>query len=154
MTEINQALSEKARQHIGTRAQKCYQNAYAALLEMPELADGLYVEGCAICNGDNVIEHGWIELNGRIVDPALCDQGNVSYFAGLRFTQRQVRDAIRTIPKPTFTEDLPIFYRFGGGGCDSPEMMRAFAAAWESIGAHDIAQQFLDQIDGSEGNGE
>ena len=80
MTEIDRALSEKARRHIGARAQKCYQDAYAALLEMPELADGLYVEGCAICDGDNVIEHGWIELDGRIVDPALCDQGNVSYF--------------------------------------------------------------------------
>ena len=152
MTGIDQALSDKARRHIGTRAKACYHNAYTALGEMPELAGGLYVEGCAICDGDNVIEHGWIELDGRIVDPTLYDQGNVSYFAGLRFTQRQAWDAIRTIPKPPSTEDLPIFYRFGRGGCDSPEMMRAFAAAWESIGAHDIAQRFLDQIDGSEGD--
>ena len=152
MTEVDQALSDKTRRHIGARAKACYYNAYTALGEMPELASGLYVEGCAICDRDNVIEHGWIELDGRIVDPTLYDQGNVSYFAGLRFTQQQAWDAICTIPKTTFTEDLPIFYRFGWGGCDSPEMMRAFAAAWESIGAHDIAQRFLDQIDGSEGD--
>ena len=135
MTQVDRALSEQAARRIEAQVSECYSNAYRALLTLPELAGGQYVEGYAVCDG-LVLEHGWIELDGRIVDPTLHGRGDVAYFAGPRFTQRQAWKAIED------TGDLPIFYRFGWGGCDSPEMMRAGAAAYASIGSHEIAERY------------
>ena len=68
-----------------------------------------------------VIEHGWVEKDGVIIDPTLPDD-DLDYFPGLRFKgQRGLAKAMK-IPKPKRTrEDFPIFYRFGWGGIDSPE---------------------------------
>ena len=57
---------------------------------VPELAGAVYVEGYAVIERASgrglVIEHGWIEHDGRIVDPTLHGERETAYFAGLRFT--------------------------------------------------------------------
>jgi hypothetical protein len=50
---------------------------------------------------------------------------------------------MRRLPKPEHTtEEFPIFYRFGWGGVDSPEMRAAWAAAWRYVGMEDLAKQY------------
>lgn len=121
---IDRTLSEKAALEADAQTSQCFRNASLAFTSMPELVDGLYIEGYAIHGKHGfLLEHGWIELDdGRIVDPTLYTR-DVNYFPGLRFTRRQIEDAMRTSP------ELPVFYRFGYGGSNSPEMRKAFAMA-------------------------
>jgi hypothetical protein len=87
------------------------------------------------------IEHGWVEKDGVIVDPTLpLDKG--VYFPGLRFKgQRGLAEALR-IAKPGYTTELPIFYRFGWGGVDSPEFRAALIAAYRHAGLEGMAKQY------------
>jgi len=110
---------------ISVRPRHCFYNAFQAVMYCREFCNATYVEGIA---GVPLIEHGWIELNGEIIDPTLPDVDLV-YFPGLRFTGgRELSKAIK-MPKNHWSEDLPIFYRFGWGGCDSPEFMAARKSA-------------------------
>jgi hypothetical protein len=86
-----------------------------------------------------LIEHGWIEKDGVIVDPTI-PLDEMVYFPGLRFAGiAGIAKALR-IPKPYRTcEEFPIFYRFGWGGGDSPEMRSAWAGAFRFIGSEDTA---------------
>jgi hypothetical protein len=78
-----------------------------------------------------MIEHGWVERNGDLVDPTLTDEGMV-YFPGLRFQGQAGIAAAMLSPKPDYCEDLPFFYRFGWGGSES----REFCAAWHHAKAY------------------
>ena len=119
---------------------QCYYNAFRVIMEIPEYAKADYVEGIALCGG-MLIEHGWIEKDGVIVDPSISLDEMV-YFPGLRFAGKTgLAKAIRS-PRPRHTEDLPIFYRFGWGGGDSPEMRAAWAAAFRYIGMEDSARRY------------
>ena len=101
-----------------------------------------YVEGMAVFGGLPV-EHGWVEKDGVIVDPTLPLKPGV-YFPGLRFRgELEVAEALR-IPKATYTSDLPIFYRFGWGGVDSPEFRAALIAAYRYVGLENMAKQYED----------
>ena len=49
------------------------------------------------------------------------------------------------IPKPEWTtDDLPIFYRFGWGGIDSPEFRAAIVAANRYAGMEAVAKRYED----------
>ena len=88
-----------------------------------------------------VIEHGWVEKDGVVVDPTL-PRDNLVYFAGLRFQgQRELAEAMQT-PKPSYTEHLPIFYRFGWGGIESPEFRAALVSANRYAGMESLAKQY------------
>ena len=133
--QVDKELSRRAALEVGAEAQQCYANAWRALRDLPELAGALYVEGYAVDRMHDVhaslgvIEHGWIELDGRIVDPTLHDDREpLAYYPGLRFTLGELHTAMHTIPKTT-NEDLPIFYRLGWGGQDSPDMPSRFTSS-------------------------
>ena len=148
--QVDKELSRRAALEVGAEAQQCYANAWRALRDLPELAGALYVDGYAVDRMHDVhaslgvIEHGWIELDGRIVDPTLHDDREpLAYYPGLRFTLGELHTAMHTIPKTT-NEDLPIFYRLGWGGQDSPDMMQAAALAYDAAGLGTLAEQYRD----------
>ncbi len=71
-----------------------------------------------------LIEHGWVERDGEILDPTLPRE-EIVYFSGLRFEgEKGIAEAMRR-PKLIGKDDLPFFYRYGWGGHDSPEFCEA-----------------------------
>jgi hypothetical protein len=126
---------------VRSEGKQCYLNAFRVIQEVEEYADADYVEGGAVIGGVMVIEHGWVEKDGVIVDPTL-PRDNLVYFAGLRFCgQRGIAEAMQT-PKPSYSEHLPIFYRFGWGGVESPEFRAAMAGAYRYAGMENLAKLY------------
>ncbi len=134
--------SARVKRLVRARSKRCYHNAFRVIFEIPEYAGADYVEGLAVIGKVLVIEHGWIEKDGVIIDPTLPDK-DLDYFPGLRFTgQRGLAEAMQ-IPKPWRTkEDFPIFYRFGWGGIDRPEFRAALIAANRYVGMEDLAKRY------------
>ena len=59
-----------------------------------------------------------------------------------------------TIPKPKYgREDLPISYRFGWGGCDSPDMMQAWSSARAFSASHRRRNAGTPPLDSGVGGG-
>lgn len=126
---VDRALSKRIAQRTKVEKEQCYHAACFALLDCSELSIGRYVEGYTVDESGLIAGHGWIELGSRIIDPTAYER-TLTYFPGLRFSRSQAWQAMVTIPKPEYVrEDLPIYYRFGWGGCDSPDMMQAWASA-------------------------
>lgn len=93
------AESAKAKRQVRSKPRQCYHNALRLVFDVPEYADADYVEGLAVMGKGLVIEQGWVEKNGVIVDPTL-PHGDLDYFPGLRFKgQVGLAQAMR-IPKP------------------------------------------------------
>ena len=135
------AESKRTGDLVRSKRKQCYLNAFRLVQEVKEYADADYVEGGAVIEGIMVIEHGWVEKDGVIVDPTLA-RDNLVYFAGLRFRgQRGIAEAMQ-IPKPSYSDHLPIFYRFGWGGIESPEFRAAMAGAYRYAGMENLAKQY------------
>lgn len=72
---------------------RCYQNSIQAMQTMDN-RDAYYVEGYAIFYNENIYNlwhHGWVELNGEIIDnyPGIWKRFEVIYFPGKRYTFQQ-----------------------------------------------------------------
>ena len=134
--------STRVRRLVRSRPKQCYVNAARVVLHVPEYADADYVEGLVVLGNALVIEHGWVERDGVIIDPTL-PHDDLDYFPGLRFKGQQGLAEAMQIPKPERTsEDFPIFYRFGWGGVDSPEFRGALVAAYRYVGMEDLAKRY------------
>jgi hypothetical protein len=134
--------SKKLRKTIRSKAQQCYANAWDAIETLEEYKNATYVEGMAVANG-LVIEHGWIEHGSEIVDPTLLDD-NVAYFPGLRFKGREGLDSTWRIPGMDESGmKLPIFYRFGWGGVNSPEFLQAIIKAYRFAGMDPVDESYV-----------
>ena len=133
--------SVRVRRVVRSKPKQCYLNAARVILGIPEYADADYVEGLAVSKV-MVIEHGWVEKDGVIIDPTL-PHDDLHYFPGLRFRgQRGLAEAMK-IPKPERTQDdFPVFYRFGWGGIDSPDFRSALVAANRYVGMEDLARRY------------
>jgi hypothetical protein len=116
-------------------------NAFRLIQEDDEYGNADYIEGMAVFAGALVIEHGWVEKDGVIVDPTLPTE-ELAYFPGLRFKGRRGLAEALQIPKDDHTDDLPIFYRFGWGGIESPEFRAAMARAYRYAGMEEMAKQY------------
>ena len=134
--------SKRVKELVMSKAKQCYVNAARVVMGVAEYADAEYVEGLAVIEKVFVIEHGWIEKDGVIIDPTLPDKP-LDYFPGLRFKGlRGVAEALK-VPKPERTsEDFPIFFRFGWGGIDSPEFRSALVEAYRYAGVEDLAKWY------------
>jgi len=133
--------SQRVGERVRAKAKQCYYNAFHIIMTLPEYANADYVEGIAVMGG-LIIEHGWVEKDGAIIDPTLPDRKAV-YFPGLRFRGDAGLAMALQIPKPEYTtEDFPIFYRFGWGGIDSPEFRAALVAANRYAGMEDLAKRY------------
>jgi len=127
---------------VRAKPKQCYKNAFWLIQEIPGYANADYVEGLAVFGGVVVIEHGWVEKDGVIIDPTL-PKDDLLYFPGLRFKGQWGLAQAMQIPKPKRTvEDFPIFHRLGWGGIDSPEFRGALVAAYRHVGMEDLAKRY------------
>lgn len=139
----NIGRSTKLKRAIHAKSRECWTNAWDAITKLTEYQNATYVEGVIVAYGD-VVEHGWIEHEGQIIDPTLLD-ANITYFPGLRFKGRDGLDSTWNIPG--YLESgvhLPIHYRFGRGGRDSPEFLRAIVDAFRFAGMNELADCCLE----------
>ncbi len=127
--------STRVSRHRNVKAtpKQCYSNAVRVIEHVPGYEDAWYVEGFAVFQDGLVIEHGWVESSGEVIDPTLPND-RMDYFPGLRFRgQAGIAKALK-LPKHFKTDsDLPFFYRFGWGGHGSPEFRKAREDAWAYV---------------------
>ena len=121
----NTQESRRVAKAIRAADKQCFRNAFRTVTKLAEYKDATYVEGIAFITHFWLnVEHGWVEQNGEIIDPTRPDQ-EIVYFPGLKFHGiAGVTKAMTQYPKSD-SPDLPLFYRFGWGGCDSAEMNKA-----------------------------
>ena len=106
---LDQPLSLETAQHIQSKAKKPFDNAYRAALT---IEGATYVQGFAVLGGSSQpIEHAWIELEGRIVDPSLPHLQKQStaiyYFPAQRLTVATLKAAIEEAQED-YPEDEPL----------------------------------------------
>lgn len=129
---VNKELSARLAEAVDARIGHCWRNAWVALYE-PEAEGALYVEGWIINPDSSIDEHGWLELDGEIIDPTFYDPPAKFYFPGLRFDRSQAR---AEAPRQTNTYEpggLPIAWRYGGGEMYNPEYRQAYEDALEFV---------------------
>jgi hypothetical protein len=115
----NVPLSKRLRKWARTPKQ-CYRNAWRVAMRLREEGKpAVYVEGFAVRNKS--FEHGWVELDGEIIDVTLPDD-DYTYFAGLRFPNPAT---VLFIQKDETSPTLPAFRCFGWGGEESAAFTRA-----------------------------
>lgn len=114
---------------------RCYWNCRQVLETRDDYAGATYVEGIAVKPERSIHAHGWIEKDGKIIDPTR-PKDDFRYFAALRFQGLdELEQAIKSIAKsPRYDDDLPIFRRFGWNGKNSPEFCEALKQALREFG--------------------
>ena len=125
---------------VQAEPKRCFHNAVRVVRSVPGYEEADYVEGVIVSVKELVTEHGWVEINGVIVDPTL-PADDLLYYPGLRFKGRHGIWEAMQIPKPSDVDDLPILERFGEGGSDSPEFEDAWFAAYGPLGLDEFAAE-------------
>lgn len=134
--------SARLRWLVRGKPHQCYINAARVVLYVAGYADADYVEGLAVIGRAIVVEHGWVERDGIVIDPTLPHK-DLAYFAGLRFKGQGGLAVAMQIPKPECTpKDFPIFHRFGWGGIDSPEFRAALVCAHRFAWMEELARRY------------
>ena len=125
--ELSKQLARDKR--IRVKQNECWYNAFKTIYYCREYErDAVYIEGISVeIKSGLEFEHGWLEIDGQIVDPTLPEDDTV-YFPGIRLKGMPELSKALKIPKSS-NEDFPIFYRFGLGGKDSPEFRASRQAA-------------------------
>jgi hypothetical protein len=125
---LDHETAARLAQRVHARIRRCWHNAATAV---HHLSDGArYVEGWVVVNQRDpyVIEHGWCESAGTIVDPsytAYVTRGisrlepPLAYFAGMRFQPSAAAAAL-------MARRLPIAWAATNAGYEE-----AFRAAWQ-----------------------
>jgi hypothetical protein len=112
-------LSQRVAGVAADDPQSGWHTACLALLSDSQLEMGFYVEGWAVIPENHlVIEHAWIELAGRIVDPTRWASG-LAYFPALRFDRGQLLDPVVDCAK------LPLSWHCDASLQDSPAYHQA-----------------------------
>jgi len=128
--QLDEETSARVARRVRARVRRCWQNAAVAVHHLGDEAS--YVEGWVVVNQHEpyVIEHGWCEIGGRIVDPSYTDyvtrgvsplEPPFAYFAGLRFSAADAAEALTD-------SRLPMAW----SGSD-PSYESAFAMAWRVV---------------------
>lgn len=133
-TEKDVDLSLKLHQDRKLRMvpKRCWHNSHKVVTRHPDYRDAVYVEGYAVNPAGLLMEHGWLEKDGAVIDPTLPAKP-YRYFAGLRIAGRDaVLETFRRIPKGPGTEKIPLLMRFGWGG----DLHPGLRTAWREAMAH------------------
>jgi hypothetical protein len=73
---VNRKLSEDVAREVRAKTKTCWENAALGLVFSPQespLRRAAYVEGIAYTHtSPGGFSHGWLELDGQIIDPTLC----------------------------------------------------------------------------------
>ncbi len=107
---LDEALSRQVAEQVKSKARQPFENAYKAAL----VTEGaLYVQGFLIYASKpyRLVEHGWLEVGDRIVDPNLPHLNKkaeeLSYFSAQRITVKKLKAAIEEA-KEDYPEDDPL----------------------------------------------
>lgn len=92
---FNLRRSKELARAIGAEKRQCWRNSYLALMvAVPDNARVVYVEGWLSVLPGFAIEHGWLETDRSIIDVTLLGEyGPEHYFAGVRYTRREIDKA-------------------------------------------------------------
>lgn len=107
---LDESLSIDVAKRINSKAKSSFENAYKAALSSE---DALYVQGFLVMDGRpcQPIEHSWIELDDRIVDPSLPHLQKKAealyYFPAQHLTIEQLTAAVEEA-KEDYPEDDPL----------------------------------------------
>jgi hypothetical protein len=120
---FDREMSNDVARHIRARFRRCWTNAACAVALLGDR--GRYVEGWIVVNRalPVVIEHGWCELENRIIDPTYTPyvshlEPPLTYVAGMYFSGAEAAAALHR-------GTLPIAWMRSTGAYE-----RAFGAAW------------------------
>ncbi len=133
--EASVALHKNRKMRIALK--QCWANAARVVTRHPDYGNATYVEGLVVNPAGVVIEHGWLERDGRVIDPTLPEKP-LHYVAGLRIAGAAgLREAIDSFPADEEAEGVPLFVRFGWAGMRHPGVWAAWQTAMalsESLG--------------------
>lgn len=120
---VDRDVSTALARRIRAQRRRCWRNS---ALAMPHLGDAaLYVEGWIVVERQNplVVEHGWCEVDGRIVDTTYTPYVSslsepLAYYGGFRLNARDAQQAFRQ-------RTLPISWLLS-----DPQYLEAFTTAF------------------------
>ena len=91
--------SDRIARHVRARFRRCWTNAACSVRLLGPT--GIYVEGWVVVNRHHpiVIEHGWCEIDGKIIDPTYTPyvsnlEPPIEYFPGLRFSAHEAEASL------------------------------------------------------------
>jgi hypothetical protein len=135
---VDEALSRQIAQQVGSKAKTPFDNAYKAALATRE---SVYVQGFVVMMGkaSQPLEHAWIELGDRIIDPNLPHlkhpTDKLVYYAAQQLTVKQLQAAV-DVAREDYPDDdpLPIYGKepydyYGDVMLGGREYTKAHAAA-------------------------
>lgn len=135
---LDEERSKVIAEQIRSKAKQPFENAYKAALA---LTDALYVQGFLVSQGkpQQPIEHGWLELDDRLIDPHLPHlQGSsdtLFYFTAQRLSVEDLKSAVEEA-KEDYPEDDPLpiygstpYEYYGNVMLGGKEYLEAFEAA-------------------------
>lgn len=127
LSTFDAELSAQIARHIRARYRRCWTNAACSVRLLGE--KGHYVEGWVVVNRFHpiVIEHGWCEVDNRIVDPTYTPvvsqlEPPIAYFRGTRYSAAEAEAALER-------GKLPIAW-----SRKDAEYNRSFFRAWAEAG--------------------
>lgn len=122
-------MSTDIARHVRARFRRCWTNAACSVALLGEA--GRYVEGWIVVNRRYpvVIEHGWCEVDGRVIDPTYTPyvsqlEPPIAYVGGMYFSAAEAAAALQR-------GTLPIAWVRSTSGYDS-----AFKKAWMETAQH------------------
>ncbi|WP_088893067.1 hypothetical protein [Leptolyngbya ohadii] len=107
---LDEERSQEIAQQIRSKAKQPFENAYKAALALTE---ALYVQGFLVNKGkpNKPIEHGWLELDDRLIDPNLPhlsgNAGSLFYFPAQHLSVEDLKAAVEEA-KEDYPEDDPL----------------------------------------------
>lgn len=110
MNHLDEPLSIATAEQINSKARAPFDNAYQAALK---LKGAIYVQGFLAFAGKpyKPIEHSWIELDDRVIDPSFPHLGKpalaLHYFPAQRLTVKHLKAAIEEA-KEDYPDDDPL----------------------------------------------
>lgn len=139
---------------LNAQTKECYYNAIIGLISWTEgVPDDqkFYVEGVALDNFGIPMEHGWIKLGDKIIDPTwvlIYDaerMETVKYFPAIQYSPEDIRGALKRVTQIKDGLHLPIFmYPPGERRIDfcNPHIARAMEAAYR----HSFGDKMVDEL--------
>lgn len=124
---LDLAESDRIARQVRARYRRCWTNAACSVRLLG--ASGVYVEGWVVVNPYHpiVIEHGWCEIDGKIIDPTYTPfvsnlDPPLAYYGGLRTGCREAEAALERGRLPIAWSRTDAEYR------------RSFDRAWFAAG--------------------
>lgn len=117
--QVNVAESRRLAGVVGAKKKDCWRNAALAAIT----TSGTYVEGHATMPQGVAFEHGWVELDGKILDPTLALFGEwpegYNYFPGRKYSAEEVEKKPGPFPLSGYRDEA---------------YQRSMREAWASLG--------------------